>query len=77
LQNYYGNDAMPCFELELKFNFNPMKHLGGIGIAWFMLSGYPGLHTWLSTQDLCGCHRLGVHLWMATQGQRDYHVFLA
>jgi hypothetical protein len=21
-----------------------MKHLGGIGIAWFMLSGYPGLH---------------------------------
>jgi hypothetical protein len=21
-----------------------MKHLGGIAIAWFMLSGYPGLH---------------------------------
>jgi hypothetical protein len=54
-----------------------MKHLGGNGIAWFMLSGYPGLHTWLSTQDLCGCHRLGVHLWTATQEQRDYHVFLA
>jgi hypothetical protein len=28
-----------------------MKHLGGIGMAWFMLSGYPGLHTWLSTED--------------------------
>jgi hypothetical protein len=34
-------------------------------------------HTWLSTQDLCGCFHLGVHLWMATQEQRDYHVFLA
>jgi hypothetical protein len=26
-----------------------------------MLSGYPGLHTWLLTQDLCSCLRLGVH----------------
>jgi hypothetical protein len=54
-----------------------MKHLGGNGIAWFMLSGYPGPHTWLSTPDLCGGFHLGVHLWMATQEQRDYHVFLA
>jgi hypothetical protein len=36
-----------------------MKHLGGNGIAWFMLSGYPGPHTWLSTQDLCGGFHLG------------------
>jgi hypothetical protein len=28
-----------------------MNHLGGNGIAWFMLSGYSGPHTWLSTQD--------------------------
>jgi hypothetical protein len=54
-----------------------MKHLGGIGIAWFMLSGYPGLHTWLSTQDMYGGYYLGVHLWMATQDQRDYYVFHA
>jgi hypothetical protein len=54
-----------------------MKNLGGNGITWFMLSGYLGLHTWLSTQDLYGCHCLGVHLWMDTQEQRDYHVFLA
>jgi hypothetical protein len=52
-----------------------MKHLGGIGIAWFMLSGYRGPHTWLSTQDLCGGFHLGVHLWMATQEQRGYYVF--
>jgi hypothetical protein len=36
-----------------------MKHQGGNVIVWFMLSGYPGLHTWLSTQDLCGCRCLG------------------
>jgi hypothetical protein len=45
-----------------------MKHLGGIGIARIMFSGYPGLHTWLSTQDMCGGYHLGVHLWVATQG---------
>jgi hypothetical protein len=52
-----------------------MKHLGGIGIAWFMLSGYPRPHNWLSTQELCGGYHLGVHLLMATQEQRDYYVF--
>jgi hypothetical protein len=36
-----------------------MNHMGGIGIAWFMLSGYPGPHTWLSTHDLCGGYHLG------------------
>jgi hypothetical protein len=48
-----------------------MKYLGGIGIAWFMLSGYPGPHTWLSTQDLKGGYHLGVHFRMAMQEQRD------
>jgi hypothetical protein len=52
-----------------------MKHLGGIGIAWFMLSGYPGPHTWLSTQDLFGGFHLGLHLWVATQEQGGYYVF--
>jgi hypothetical protein len=52
-----------------------MKQLGGIGIAWFMLSGYLGPHTWLSTQDLCGGYHLGVHFWTATQEQRYYYVF--
>jgi hypothetical protein len=60
------NDANACFfRLMISFenlNFNPMKHLGENSIAWFMLSGYPGPHTWLSTQDLCGGFHLGVHL---------------
>jgi hypothetical protein len=73
------NDANACFFrlmiiFEKNLNFNPMKHLGGNGIAWFMLSGYPGPHTWLSTQDLCGGFHLGVHLWTATQEQRDYSL---
>jgi hypothetical protein len=30
-----------------------MKHLGGMGLLWFMLSGYSGPHTWLSTHGMC------------------------
>ena len=36
-----------------------MNHLGGIGIAWFMLSGFPGV----LPEEL--------HLWTTTQEQRD------
>jgi hypothetical protein len=51
---------------------------------------YSGLHTWLSTQDLCGCRRLrvirvllsnysGLHTWLSTQdlcGCRRLRVIL-
>jgi hypothetical protein len=30
-----------------------MKHLGGSGIAWFMLSDYPGLHI-VAWEYTCG-----------------------
>jgi hypothetical protein len=62
----------------MKIELQPNETPGWIGLMMeAMLSGYPGLHTWLSTQNLCSCLRLGVHLWTATQEQRDYHVFLA
>jgi hypothetical protein len=31
-----------------------MKHLGGIGVAWFMLSGYLGLHIMVVKTMVCG-----------------------
>jgi hypothetical protein len=72
LQIYFGKRChallMNCSKAQITTSMN---YLGGIGIAWIMLSGYPGLHTWLSTQDMCGGYHLGVHLWMATQEQRD------
>jgi hypothetical protein len=72
------NDAMLCFGIGMKIKLQPNETPGWIGLMMeAMLSGYLGLHTWLSTQDLCSCLRLGAHLWIATQEQRDYHVFLA
>ena len=40
-----------------------MNHLGGMGLAWFMLSGYSGPCLWLPVVS---------HLWTATQEQRDW-----
>ena len=40
-----------------------MNHLGGMGLAWFMLSGYSGPCLWLPGVS---------HLWTATQEQRDW-----
>jgi hypothetical protein len=62
------NDAMLCFRIGMKIKLQPNETPGWIGLLMeAMLSGYPGLHTWLSNQDLCSCLRLGVHLWTATQ----------
>jgi len=77
LKNY----AKACFifgweiVLELKTT-TLMKHLGGLALL--------GL-CWVATQDhvhggfnrACGGFHLRVHLWMATQEQRDYYVFHA
>ena len=55
-----------------------MKHLGGL-VEWFMLSGYSGLCSWLSSPKVVstilgamsmGVVNLRVHLWMATQGTK-------
>jgi len=75
------NDANAYFtfswEVVLKLKTTTlMKHLGGIGFAWFMLSGYSGPHTWWFSHG-CGGYHLRVHLWLATQETRDYHVFHA
>jgi hypothetical protein len=41
----WKNDAMLCFILEIK-NYNLNETPGWNGIAWFMLSGNSGPHTW-------------------------------
>jgi hypothetical protein len=43
----------------MKIKLQPNEIPGWIGLMMeAMLSGYLGLHTWLSTQDLCSCLRL-------------------
>ena len=59
-----------------------MNPLGGIGIAWFMLSGYSGLCSWWFSPEgsillramVHGGFHLRVHLWTATQEQRGFKI---
>jgi hypothetical protein len=66
------NDAKPCFQIVMKMKINNQW------ITWVQSCGYSGLHTWLSTQDMCGCHRLrvhnsGLHTWLSTQDMCGCH----
>ena len=71
---YYHQMPLLHFELcclleILKIN-NLNETPGWIGLAWIMLSGYSEPCSWLSNHGCGGCH-LRVHLWIASQEQRD------